>query len=60
MDLCLDPASKLVMAEQRVGRDFKLPAKHRKSLCTFTIGCLHLSRLTPRLRMCLGFYLHYE
>jgi len=60
MGLCLDSASKLVVAEQRVGKDFKLLAKHRKSHCTFTIGCLHLSRLSPRLRVGLGFYLEYE
>jgi hypothetical protein len=44
------PSQVRVVVEQRAGRDFKLPAKHRRSHWTFTVGCRRLSKLTARLQ----------
>jgi len=60
MGLCLDAVSELTVAEQRAGKGFKRLAKHRKSHCTFGVGCLRLSKLTPRFKVCLRLSLGHE
>ena len=60
MGLCLEAAGKLPVVDRRAGKDFKRPAERRRSHWTFPVGCLLLSRLTPRLTVCLGFSSDYE
>ena len=60
MGLCLEAACKLAVVDRRAGKDFKRLAKHRRSHWTFPVGCLLLSRLTPRFTVCLGFSSDHE
>ena len=60
MGPCLDAVGELTVAEQRVGKGFKRLAKHRKSHCPFAVGCLRLSKLTPRFKVCLRLSLGHE
>ena len=60
MGLCLEAAGKLAVVDRRAGKDFKRLAKRPRSHWTFPVGCLLLSRLTPRLSVCLGFSPDHE
>ena len=60
MGLCLDAACKLAVVGHSAGKDFKRPAKRRRSHWTRSVGCLLLSRLTPRFTVCLGFSSDHE